>query len=196
VIVSRSTGTLPLFLFTSIFAAGAAVIVAAVYLFPLTIDEAYITYSHARNFARSGRLVYHPANPEFSVSTPLYALLLGLGGAVGIPIPTFSKLLGAASIFGSSVYLSLLLHRRRMMWAAMTSGLLLATSPLLWQTLGLETSFFLLLVLASFYHADRGQHLAAAVLAACQSLSYSGSLAATGFQRNPVVKVRRAGTAS
>ncbi len=180
-IVSRSTGTLPLFLFTSIFAAGAAVIVAAVYLFPLTIDEAYITYSHARNFARSGRLVYHPANPEFSVSTPLYALLLGLGGAVGIPIPAFSKLLGAASIFGSSVYLSLLLHRRRMMWAALTSGLLLATSPLLWQTLGLETSFFLLLVLASFYHADRGQHIAAAVLVACAVLTRWEGIFAAGI---------------
>ena len=95
-------------------------------------------------FARSGRLVYHPANPEFSVSTPLYALILGLGGALGLPIPAFSKLLGAASIFGSSIYLSLLCYRNGMIWAAITAGLLLATSPLLWQTLGLEypASFF------------------------------------------------------
>ncbi len=170
-IVSRTTGTQPLLLFAAIAAAGLAVIVAGIYLFPLTIDEAYITYSHARNFARSGRLVYHPANPEFSVSTPLYALLLGLGGAVGIPIPAFSKLLGAASIFGSSVYLSLLCHRNGMIWAAITAGLLLATSPLLWQTLGLEYCFFLLLILAAFYHSDRGQFVAAAVLMACAVLT-------------------------
>ena len=165
-IVSRTTFTQPLLLFAAIAAAGLAVIVAGIYLFPLTIDEAYITYSHARNFARSGRLVYHPSNPEFSVSTPLYALLLGLGGAAGLPIPAMSKLLGAASIFGSSVYLSLLCYRHRMFWAAITAGLLLATSPLLWQTLGLEYCLFLLLVLAAFYHSDRGQFVAAAALMA------------------------------
>lgn len=32
-------------------------IVAAVYVFTLAIDEAYITYSHTRNFARSGKPV-------------------------------------------------------------------------------------------------------------------------------------------
>ena len=180
-IVSKSTETLFLLLLISIFAAGAAVIVAAVYVFPLAIDEAYITYSHARNFARSGRLVYHPANPEFSVSTPLYALLLGLGGAVGIPIPALSKILGAASIFGSSVYLSLLCYRHRMIWAMLTAGPLLATSPLLWQTLGLETCFFLLLVLAAFYHSDRGQHIAAAVLAACAVLTRWEGIFAAGI---------------
>ena len=146
-------------------------IVAGIYLFPLMLDEAYITYSHARSFARSGRLVYHPSNPEFSVSTPLYALILGLGGAAGLPIPALSKLLGAASIFGSSVYLSLLCYRNGMIWAAITVGLLLATSPLLWQTLGLEYCFFLLLVLAAFYHSDRGQFIAAAVLMACAVLT-------------------------
>lgn len=170
-IVSRTTGTQPLLLFAAIAAAGLAVIVAGIYFFPLTIDEAYITYSHARNFARSGRLVHHPSNPEFSVSTPLYALLLGLGGAAGLPIAALSKLLGAASIFGSSVYLLLLCYRHRMIWAALTSGLLLATSPLLWLTLGLETSFFLLLVLAALYHLDRGHYVAAALLAACAVLS-------------------------
>ena len=180
-IVSKTTGSQPLLLFAAIAAAGLAVIVAGIYLFPLTIDEAYITYSHARNFARSGRLVYHPANPEFSISTPLYALILGLGGALGIPIPAFSKLLGAASIFGSSVYLSLLCYRHRMMWAALTSGLLLATSPLLWQTLGLESCFFLLLVLAAFYHSDRGQQIAAAVLAACAVLTRWEGIFAAGI---------------
>lgn len=75
-IVSKSTGAQFLSLLTSIFTAGVAVTVAAVYLFPLTIDEAYVTYHHARNFARSGRLVYHLTNPHFSVSSPLYAALL------------------------------------------------------------------------------------------------------------------------
>ena len=180
-ITAGKTVSPSILLLAAIAAAGLAVIVAGIYLFPLMLDEAYITYSHARNFARSGRLVYHPSNPEFSVSTPLYALLLGLGGAAGLPIPAMSKLLGAASIFGSSVYLSLLCYRHRMTWAALTSGLLLATSPLLWQTLGLEACFFLLFVLAAFYHSDRGQFVSAAALTAGAVLTRWEGIFAAGI---------------
>lgn len=155
-ILSKSTGALFLLLLTSIFAAGAAVIVAAVYVFPLAIDEAYITYSHTRNFAQNGRLVYHPANPKFTVTAPLHALLLGLGGAAGIPVPTLSNVLGAASIFGSSAYLTLLCFRHSLNWAGSAAGMLVVTSPALWLTLGQESSFLLLLVLAAYYQLYRG----------------------------------------
>ena len=157
--------------FAAVAAIGLVVVVAGIHLFPLAVDDAYITYSFARNFARIGRLVYHPTNPQLSISAPLYAVLLGIGGKAGLPIPALSNVLSVASIFGSSVYLMLLCYRHKKMWAAITAGLLLATSPMMWLTLGLETCFFVLAVLAAFYHFDRGQYVAAAVLTAIAILT-------------------------
>ncbi len=184
------TGTIvspPMLPIAAIAASGLVVIVAGIFLFPLMIDEAYITYSHARNFARSGRLVHHLMNPHFSVSSPLYAALLGIGGRLGFAIPALSNVLSAASIFGSGAYLTLLCYRRNLRWAAVTSGLLLAASPVLWLTLGLETSFFLLLVLAAFYHFDRGHYVALGLLTALAVLTraegalFAGALAFVHF---------------
>ena len=179
----------PTLLLSAIAAAGLAVIVAGIYLFPLMIDEAYITYSHARNFARSGRLVHHLTNPHFSVISPLYAALLGIGGRLGFDIPALSKVLSAASIFGSSAYLTLLCYRHSLRWAAVTSGLLLAASPALWLTLGLETNFLLLLVLSSLYHFDRGHYAtvglltALAVLTRAEGVLFAGVLVYLHFLR-------------
>ena len=184
----------PMWLYAAIAAAGVAVVVTGIYIFPLMIDEAYITYSHARNLARIGRLVYHPTNPYFSVGAPLYAVLLGIGGKLGVPIPALSNALSVASIFGSSAYLMLLCYRHRKMWAAATAGLLLATSPMLWLTLGLETCFFLLLVLAAFYHFDRGNYMVGAVLTACAVLTrWEGVLVAgvLGFSHFILIGLRK-----
>ena len=161
----------PFPLYAAIAAAAIAVVVVGVNLFSLAVDDAYITYSSARNLARIGRLVYHPTNPELNISAPLYAILLGIGAKLGFPIPPLSNALGVASIFGSSAYLMALCFRYGKTWAALTAGLLAATSPLLWLALGLETCFFILLGLAAFYHFDRGHDVAAAVLTACAILT-------------------------
>ena len=167
--------------FAAFAVAGILVIVVGIYIFPYMLDDAYITYSSARNLARIGRLVYHPTNPVLNISAPLYAILLGIGGKLGFHIPALSSALGAASIFGSSAYLMALCYRHKMMWAAATAGLLLATSPMLWLTLGLETCFFLLLGLAAFYHFDREHYVAAAVLTACAILTRGDGLLVAGI---------------
>ena len=167
--------------FAAIAVAGIVVVVVGIYIFPLMLDDAFITYSSARNLARIGRLVYHPTNPELNISAPLYAVLLGLGGKLGFPIPALSNAMGAVSIFGSSVYLMSLCYRHRKMWAAATAGLLLATSPMLWLTLGLETCFFLLLGLAAFYHFDREHYVAAAVLTASAILTRGDGVLVAGL---------------
>ena len=167
--------------FAAIAVAGLVVVVVGIYIFPLMLDDAYITYSSARNLARIGRLVYHPTNPELNISAPLYAVLLGIGGKLGVPIPALSNALGVASTFGSSAYLIALCYRHKKMWAAATAGLLLATSPMLWLTLGLETCFFLLLGLSAFYHFDREHYVAAAVLTACAILTRGDGILVAGL---------------
>lgn len=165
----------------AVIAPAAIVVVVGINLFPLAVDDAYITYSSARNLARVGRLVYHPTNPELNISAPLYAFLLGAGGRMGLPIPALSNVLGVASIFGSSAYLMALCYRYGKIWAALTAGLLLAASPLLWLTLGLESSFFLLLALAAFYHFDRERYVAAAVLTAGAILTRADGVLVAGL---------------
>lgn len=56
--------------------------------FPL-YDDAFITLRYAENFAAGLGLVYNPGaawEPVLGTTTPLYALLLGLVGAVGAPL--------------------------------------------------------------------------------------------------------------
>ncbi len=151
------------------------------YIFPLMIDDAYITYSYARNLARFGQLVYHPTNPQLSTSAPLYAVLLGIGSKLGFHIPALSNALGAVSIFGASVYLMLLCYRHKKRWAGATVGLLLATSPVLWLTLGLETCFYVCLLLAAFYYYDRGQYVVTAVLTATAILTRGDGVLVAGL---------------
>ena len=180
-IIFKKTVPQPFLLLAAIAAIGLAVVVTARYIFPLMIDDAYITYSYARNLARFGHLVYHPTDQQLSISAPLYAVLLGIGGRLGFPIPALSNALGAASIFGSSLYLALLCYRQKMLWAAVTAGLLLATSPMLWLTLGLETCFFVLLALAAFYHFGRGQYVATALLTASAILTRGDGVLVAGL---------------
>ena len=170
--VSRTTGTQPLLLFATIAAAGLAVIVAAIFFFPLSIDEAYITYSHARNFARSGRLVYHPANPEFSVGSPLYALLLGLGGAAGLPYSRVQQVPGSGQHFRFERLPVFALPPQRddlgRDYCRPTAG---HVSFVVGRHSAWRPSFFLLLVLAALYHFDRGHYVAVGLLTALAVLT-------------------------
>jgi len=142
----------------------ALVLFLGINLFPLMVDDAYITYSYARNFARSGDLVYHATNPRLSTSAPFYAILLGIAGKAGLAIPATSNVLGAAGIFGAALCLFLLGYRNERPWMGATAALLVAVSPLLWLSLGLETAFHLFLVCATFYGYDRGHYTLAGLL--------------------------------
>ncbi|HEY2733532.1 MAG TPA: hypothetical protein VGI70_06085, partial [Polyangiales bacterium] len=65
-----------------------------------TLDDAYISYRYARNFARGLGLVYNPGEYVKGYSNTLYTLLMSLPELFGKDPNRFSKLLGAGAFIG------------------------------------------------------------------------------------------------
>ncbi len=79
--------------------------------FPL-YDDAFITLRYAENFAAGSGLVYNPGaawEPVLGTTTPLYALALGLLGALGLPLESSALAFNALcdGVTGACVALAL-----------------------------------------------------------------------------------------
>jgi len=158
----------------------AIAVVVGIAIFPLMLDDAYITYTSARNFARSGLLIHSMASPHLTTTAPLYGILLGVGHRFGFDIPMLSRILSVGSIWGTAVLLYLLCRRRGQPWAGVVAALLAVSSPLLWLSIGLETTFSVMLICAMFFLYDRESYLAAAAAAALATMTRPDSVVAVG----------------
>lgn len=158
---------------------GLLTLVILAMLHSMMLDDAFITYSYARNFARTGRLLYHHAIPYLSTTAPLYGILLSLPARYGLSIPVVSNVLSAASIFGSSVFIYLLFRRHQARIGGLIAALLIVTSPLLWLSLGLETCWLVFLVCGAFYCSDTGRSVLTGFLLGLATLTRGDALLAT-----------------
>jgi hypothetical protein len=132
-------------------AAAASTIVLAVVLLAmfrslgaLAIDDAWITFRYAAQFAAGHGLVFNPGEPVQGYTTPLYALLLGGAGALGADVPTTATFLGFLGALTTG--LAMILGRRDVA-GTIAGGLLalaLVVTPefLLNSLSGMETSLF------------------------------------------------------
>ena len=50
------------------------------------MEDAYITYRYAQNLAAGNGFVFNPGERVLGTSTPLYAMVLGLAGLLGLDI--------------------------------------------------------------------------------------------------------------
>ncbi len=73
-----------------------AVAIHSAYLYPWTLDDAYISYRYAENFVAGHGLVYNPGEKVEGYTTFLWVMLLAGGHALGVPLDLFSKVLGGA----------------------------------------------------------------------------------------------------
>jgi hypothetical protein len=140
-------------------AAAASTIVLAVVLLAmfrslgaLAIDDAWITFRYAAQFAAGHGLVFNPGEPVQGYTTPLYALLLGGAGALGADVPTTATFLGFLGALTTG--LAMILGRRDVA-GTIAGGLLalaLVVTPefLLNSLSGMETSLFCGLLAMSF----------------------------------------------
>jgi hypothetical protein len=115
-----------------------------------TIDDAYISYRYARNFARGDGLVYNLGERIEGYTNFLWTLLLGLGIKAGVDPDLFAKIFGALCAFGVLGVTFLLSRRLRAHgWTPCLATWLLASSMVLsgYAVFGLETSLFVLLLL-------------------------------------------------
>lgn len=62
---------------------------------PWTLDDAYISFRYAENFAAGHGLVYNPGERVEGYTTFLWVVLLGLGDLLGADVRILAKLLGA-----------------------------------------------------------------------------------------------------
>ncbi len=118
------------------------------------IDDAYITYRYAQNILSGHGFVYNVGERVLGTTTPIYTLVLaGLAGLFGTrDFPIISITLNALTDGVGCIVLGLLTirltHRRWLGWA---SALLWALAPMsvTFAIGGMETSLFIVLMLAT-----------------------------------------------
>lgn len=124
-----------------------------------TIDDAYISLRYARNLVEGNGLTYNPGENVEGFSNPTYVLIMALSLMMGSTSLEGIKIVGFFSymvcILGT-IGLALELLRpksRASLLTALAGGLFFAVSiPLnFWPTAGLETSFYSMLLVISFW---------------------------------------------
>lgn len=129
-----------------------AALAATIWLFfrGTSIDDAYITYRYAANVADGLGLVYNPGDNVLSTTSTLYAVVLGLIARFYPDIPTASNLLSSAAIFGASAVVYLIGRRFGDRPLGFVAALTYALAPFVVGSIGMETNFYLFLVLSGF----------------------------------------------
>ncbi|MBN2555342.1 MAG: hypothetical protein JXA97_05330 [Anaerolineales bacterium] len=149
---------------------------------PRIIDDAYITFRYARNLLGGYGFVYNPGEWVLGTTTPLYALLLsGFGfffGGIQAPFPEIAWFLNACCDAIACALLFLLGNRVQRPGAGLSAALLWAIAPMsvTFAIGGMETSLFILLMLASFYFYSLDQTSLLAVSSALSILTRPDAL--------------------
>lgn len=163
---------------------------------PRPIDDAFITFRYAQNMLAGQGLVYNPGEWVLGTTTPLYALMLtGLGaltGGASAPFPYLAWLLNSlADVLTCWLLVKLgetLGHR----YAGLAAAILWAIAP--WSVTfaigGMETSFFVLLLVGTFYFHSKDRPVPAAFLGSMglitrpDALLFVGLIAAERVRRS------------
>lgn len=124
---------------------------------PHIIDDAYITFRYARNISRGEGLVYNPGERVQGASTPLYTLILGFLGFLGINIKTGAIFLGIMASIAILVLLIIIGISSGYPKAGWLAAFVI-TSQLIWILIsvsGMETMLYSLVILSGLYFASR-----------------------------------------
>ena len=144
----------------------------------LVIDDAYITFRYAENWANRYGPTWNPGEPPVEgYSTPLLMALLAAGGVAGIPVVSFAKAIGVASAVATLGMTGALAWcaTRSLAWPLLAVGVL-AANPVhaVWAVSGMETSLYTALVVG----AGLGLASALAAPASCSRWGVVGVLLA------------------
>lgn len=137
----------------------------------LPVDDAYITFRYAKNFASGLGLVFNPGELVLGTTSPLWALLLALCAWLGLQIEQ-------VSVFGGGLFaavaISLFLTRiaRVRGWQALAWAAIIALYyPLSVVTFsGMETAAYSLVVGIGLFQFARGRAISGALLAVAATL--------------------------
>jgi hypothetical protein len=140
---------------------------------PRTIDDAYITFRYARNLLAGNGFVFNAGERVLGTTTPLFTLLLAaigaIAGGVAANFPLIALVLSALADGATAVLLFKLGERLGSPQAGLASALIWCIAPysVTFGIGGLETSFYVLLLVALFHtHLQKSYALAAGLAAA------------------------------
>lgn len=124
---------------------------------PRTIDDAYISFRYARNILAGNGFVYNPGERVLGTTTPFYTILLTTVGSFSkrsqVPFPEIAWVINSiADAFGCILLYSLGLKFNKK-FAALGAALAWSIAPysVTFAIGGLETSVYVLIILATIY---------------------------------------------
>jgi hypothetical protein len=136
---------------------GIALVIGLGVMREFRLDDSFITYRYARNFAEGYGLVYNVGEAVLSTTAPLYALLLGVLGIFVRDFHLLGSMIGVVSIGMGGGLIEMLLPRKFPRWMRVWGGLVYVLSSPLWLALGMETAFWIALVLGAMVAGLRGR---------------------------------------
>ena len=151
-----------------------------------TIDDAYITFRYTRNILSGNGFVYNPGERVLGTTTPLYTGLLALAalptGGAQAPFPVLAMSINALADGLTCLLLLRLGRRLGFPWAGLGAALVWAIAPfsVTFAIGGLETSVYVLLLVALAYAHLIQRHILAAGLAALSLLTRPDALLLIG----------------
>lgn len=161
---SHSWLLLPLFLV-------GAILVGAVFRYPLVLDDPFITYRYARNLIEGQGMLYNPGEHVLSTTTPLYALTLAALGSLYPNIPELGFWLSVVCFGVCAFFLYRIAEWSGFTWGGIAAGLVVLVSPALVLSFGMETGLYLLLAAGGFYFYLRRRLVLAFALLALLTLT-------------------------
>jgi len=117
-----------------------------------TADDSFITFRYAENIALGKGFVYNEGERVLGTTTPLYTLLLALFVKFGLPIVWVARIIniGADCLTGTLIFLLL---RKFKLGVSIFAALFYVLFPrvIVWSVSGMETSLYVLFIVASLY---------------------------------------------
>ena len=122
-----------------------------------TFDDAFITFRYVENLALGNGFVYNKGEHVLGTTTPLFTLLLSFVHVLGFKIEQAAMMVSLLSSGITAVIVYKFACSLRMNHFAFVPVLLYILFPrlLVTDTAGMETSFFTLLITASFYYSHK-----------------------------------------
>jgi len=153
---------------------------------PRTIDDAYITFRYAQNLLSGQGMVYNPGERVLGTTTPLYALLMAalgsLSGGPEAPFPILAVIISALFDGLTCLLLMRLAETLESPWAGRAAAQMRAAAPMsvTFAIGGMETSFLVLLMVATLYFHSSHRHILAAATASLSILARPDALLFVG----------------
>ncbi|MBI5215205.1 MAG: hypothetical protein HY960_05585 [Ignavibacteriae bacterium] len=153
---------------------GVPVVVIVFYItaslhFSYTPDDTFIYLQFARNVIAGDGMSFNAGEPTYGFTSPLWLLLVSLGGKMGIDLyiaaKTLDLVLASAAIV---VFFILAIEMIRNIVTAFLATIVFSSSAwfIRWAGSGMETSLAVLLVLLTFLYCMRNEYLLATVFTA------------------------------